>query len=144
MRTRNGMLATVLVVLMIGISTQAASAKPPAGASWTFLRKDAFPHYACKVWKPQARRWNVYTATWFAGRRFAVREGIGAYAALARGSNRRVVASNQTGKWPGTHIRFLLPGAVGTDRVWVQGAYYGPPAPWSNGVSVRRIGNCRG
>ena len=33
-------------------------------------------------------------------------------------------------------------GAENDDRLWVQGAYYGPAEPWSDGRSVQRITRC--
>lgn len=141
---RRGLLSAVLAIAILVVPAASAQATPPGNGSWTLLRKDAFLHYACKTWVPRANRWRVHTATWLNGNRSAVRHGIGSYAALARGHNRRIVASRQTGNWRGPHIRFALNGAVGFDRLWVQGAYYGPAAPWNDGVPVRRIGNCRG
>lgn len=130
-------LATVLAVGLL--STGTASAQSPPG-TWTQMRTDAFQHYACKA--RQGGRLVVRTATWFNGDSKAVGYGIGAYAAAARGSNGNVVASQDSTAWRGGYIKLQLAGVRQTDRIWMQGSYYGPPAPWSKGVPVSRIIAC--
>ena len=73
----------------------------------------------------------------------AIKEGIGAYVALARGSNRNLVAERDSANWVNGYIRLALRSvAAGSDRLWMQGAYYGPAAPWSDGFPVRKITRC--
>lgn len=116
-----------------------AVANPPAG-DWTYLRKDAFRHYACKQ-KGKAGI-TVKTATFLNGDTKAIEYDIGAYATIARGSNKRLIDQRTSVAWRNDYVRMTLRGAQNTDRVWVQGAYYGPAAPWSDGVTVRRLAGC--
>ncbi len=132
--------ATATVLVAACIAPAAASAQAPAG-DWTFVRKDAFRHYACKD-KAEKGRWNVKTATYFNGKDDAVEMGIGAYAAIARGSNKNLVASRDSSAWKGGYIRFTLRGVAESDRLWMQGSYYGPSEPWSDGFTVRRLDRC--
>ena len=44
--------------------------------------------------------------------------------------------------WNGGYARTVLRDARLTDRVWVQLAVYGPPEPWSDGYTVRRLKIC--
>jgi hypothetical protein len=133
----------ILGLVALGVLAAPAAANPPAG-DWTFLRKDAFRHYACKVKeRPKAGgAWRIRTATFINGRDDARRHGIGAYAALARGGNRNLAATRTSTRWEGAYIRMALPGARDSDRLWLQGAYYGPVEPWSDGVRVANITRC--
>jgi hypothetical protein len=117
-----------------------AAAQAPDG-DWSYIRKDAFKHYACKQ-KAEGGGWTVKTATYLNGDKVAVKEGIGAYTAIARGSNDDVVAKKTSTAWKGDYVRTTLRGAESSDRLWMQGAYYGPSEPWSDGFTVRRLDRC--
>jgi hypothetical protein len=131
------LLATLAFVCL---APAAALAQAPDG-DWTYIRKDHFKHYACKQ-KAEGGAWTVKTATYLNGDDVAVKEGIGAYTAIARGSNDNVVTSKTSTAWKGGYIRTTLRGAESTDRLWMQGAYYGPAEPWSDGFTVRRLDRC--
>jgi hypothetical protein len=122
------------------LAPAAAFAQAPDG-DWTYIRKDAFKHYACKD-KAEGGRWTVKTATYLNGDKVAVKEGIGAYTTIARGSNDNLVASKTSKAWKGGYIRTTLRNAESSDRLWMQGAYYGPAEPWSDGFTVRRLDRC--
>jgi hypothetical protein len=132
------MLAAAVALATLAATAVPAGANPPPG-DWTLVNKDRFKHYACKV--KVKGGWRVRTATWFNHSKAAA-DGIGVYAALARGSNRNVVSSRESADWQGGYIRLLLRGAEESDRLWMQGAYYGPAEPWSDGVPVRRLARC--
>jgi hypothetical protein len=131
--------ALLAAAVAILLAPATAAANPPAG-DWTYLRKDAFKHYACK--QKGKSGWTVKTATYLNGDDQAVGLGIGAYAALARGSNKRLAEERNSTAWRSDYIRMNLRGAESSDRIWVQGAYYGPAEPWSDGVTVRRLTRC--
>jgi hypothetical protein len=118
----------------------AASARSPEG-DWTYVRKDAFRHYACKQ-KGEGGHWKVKTATFWNRDQMAIDEGIGAYTAIARGSDERLVSSRTSTAWKDGYVRTTLRGAEASDRLWMQGSYYGPAEPWSDGISVRRLVRC--
>ena len=44
--------------------------------------------------------------------------------------------------WAGGYIQTVLKNARADDRVWIQGAYYGPTEPWSDGFRVGRLTRC--
>lgn len=141
------MIRRQILVLLAALGFFAATATVPAVAGppkgdWTFLRKDAFLHYACKAKDGRNGKWQIRTATWINGNHDAIEHGIGAYAALARGSNRNLVAERSQTNWNGGYIRMRVSGARQTDRLWMQGAYYGPAEPWSDGYRVARITRC--
>jgi hypothetical protein len=131
----------VLAILtwLLAASTLPAAADPPGG-DWTLVRKDLFKHYACKQRGERKGRWRIKTATWFNHSDAARYAGV--YVALARGSNRNVVAERTSDNWSGGYIRLFLRGARLSDRLWMQGAYYGPAQPWSDGFPVRRLKRC--
>lgn len=129
--------AAALAALLLAPAT--AAANPPAG-DWTYLRKDHFKHYACK--QKGKDGYTIKTATYLNGDDDAIGYGIGAYAALARGSNKKLVAERTSAAWRNEYVRTILRGAENSDRLWVQGAYYGPAEPWSDGVAVRRLTRC--
>jgi hypothetical protein len=126
---------------MLGATAAPAAAKPPPG-DWTFIRKDNFRHYACKSRTDDKGVWRIRTATFLNGNDEAIGYGIGAYAAIARGSNRNVVRQRTSTDWQGGYIHMNLGRARKGDRLWVQGAYYGPAEPWSDGFRVSRITRC--
>jgi len=136
-------LTVALVVGALLLSVGSAAARPPAG-DWTFLRKDAFRHYACKVPDRAARgTWQIRTATFINGNDDARELRIGAYAAIARGGNRNIVVSRTDTRWQGAYIKLTLRGGVrNDDRLWVQGSYYGPAKPWSDGTRIAAITRC--
>lgn len=147
MTIRSFLVLLVTAGLLAATAASPAAAGPPKG-DWTFLRKDNFRHYACKAKvgrKMRERtggRWRIRTVTWIDGSWKAVRYGIGAYAALARGGNRKLAAERTRTNWRRGYIRMWLHGARPGDRLWVQGAYYGPSEPWSDGVRVAGITRC--
>ena len=99
-------------------------------------------HYACKQEGKAAGYWKVKTATWWNGKRHLIDEGTGVYATIARGSDERLVSTRSSDAWRNGYVRTTLRGAVRTDRLWIQGAYYGPAEPWKDGFPVRRIVRC--
>jgi hypothetical protein len=105
------------------------------------VRKDAFKHYACKS-PGMGDTVKLRLATWFDGDDEAVGQGIGLYAAVARGSNGNLVAERSLTDWSGGYIRTTVKGVRTSDRLWMQGAYYGPAEPWSDGRRVTRITRC--
>jgi len=58
------------------------------------------------------------------------------------GGDKATVSERQSTAWSGGWIFTKLKGARADDRVWVQGAYYGPTEPWSDGVRVGRLTRC--
>lgn len=135
------LLTLLLSAVALAVLAQPAVANPPAG-DWTFLRKDAFRHYACKVPdRSNGGQWRLRTATFINGSDDARQHGIGAYAALAR-SRGGIVTSRNDDAWRGQYIQLTLRGARANDRLWVQGAYYGPARPWADGVRVAAITRC--
>ena len=76
------LLAAALLAAVI--APPAALAQAPDG-DWTLVRKDAFKHYACRT-KEKDGDYTVRTATFDNGKQDAVDQGIGAYTAIARGS----------------------------------------------------------
>lgn len=135
------LLALLVSAVALAVLAQPAVANPPSG-DWTFLRKDAFRHYACKVAdRSNGGQWRIRTATFLNGSDDARRHGIGAYAALARGRG-VVVTYRNSDDWRGQYVRLTIRGARNDDRLWVQGAYYGPARPWADGVRVASITRC--
>jgi hypothetical protein len=130
----------LLAIIAFFCLAPAAFAQAPDG-EWSYIRKDAFKHYACKQ-KADGGHWTVKTATYLNGDKVAVKEGIGAYTAIARDSNDNVVAKKTSTAWKGDYVRTTLKGAEASDRLWMQGAYYGPSEPWSDGFTVRRLDRC--
>jgi hypothetical protein len=124
---------------LLTASAMPAAANPPDG-DWTLVRKDQFKHYACKQRGDRKGRWRIKTATWFNHSDAAKYAGV--YVALARGSNRNVVAERTSDNWSNGYVRLFLRGARLSDRLWMQGAYYGPARPWSDGFPVRRLKRC--
>jgi hypothetical protein len=115
-----------------------AAAAPPG--DWTYLRKDAFRHWACKS-PGKGDRFRVRTATQDP-RGDAAGQGIGVWAVVTRGGNKAEVSERQSKAWNAGWLFTTLKGAREDDRVWVQGAYYGPTEPWSDGVRVGRLTRC--
>lgn len=137
------LLITALSAIMLSLATASIAAARPPDGDWTFLRKDAFRHYACKAPdRSDKGAWTIRTASFINGREDAREHGIGVGASLARGSNDNVVVNRTTERWRGDYIRLTLRGARGDDRVWVQGAYYGPTDPWSDGTRVSVLTRC--
>ncbi|ADB52270.1 hypothetical protein [Conexibacter woesei] len=133
------LLALLLSAAVLAVLAQPAAGRPPAG-DWTFLRKDAFRHYACTVVE-RGGQLRIRTATFINGSDDARRHGIGVYAALARGGG-AVVASRTDTDWRGQYIQMTLRGARPGDRLWMQGSYYGPARPWADGFRVAAITRC--
>lgn len=130
----------LLSAVALAVLTASAAARPPAG-DWTLLRKDSFRHYACKV-AAKGGTWRIRTATFINGKDDARQHRIGAWGALTRGGNRNIVDDRTDTRWRGDYIRLTLRGAREDDRVWLQGSYYGPVEPWSDGTRVGAITRC--
>jgi hypothetical protein len=136
------MLRRLLIAALLAavVAPPAASAQAPGG-DWTSVRKDAFKHYACRT-KEKDGEYTVRTATFDNGDQKAIDAGIGAYTALARGSNKNVVTQRTSTDWSDHYVRTTLRNARLTDRLWMQGAYYGPADPWSDGFGVKKLVRC--
>ena len=100
-----------------------------------------FKHYACKS-PGKGDTVKLRLATWFNGDDEAIGYGIGLYAAVARGSNKNLIAERTLTDWQGGYIRTTIKGVRTSDRLWMQGAYYGPVDPWTDGKRVTRITRC--
>jgi hypothetical protein len=128
--------AVVLTAAVVSPST--ASAQAPGDADyWSFIRKDAFKHYACKS-KEKDDDYTVRTATFDNGKDTEP----GVYTAIARGSNKNVVTHRNSKTWSAHYARTTLRNVRSTDRLWMQGAYYGPVDPWSDGFAVSKLKRC--
>ena len=138
MSPRRAALAAVLLPALAAPAV--AGAKPPPG-DWTLVRKDAFKHYACKS-PGKGDTVKLRLATWFNGDDDAIGYGIGLYAAVARGSNKNLIAEKTLTNWQGGYIRTTIKAVRTSDRLWMQGAYYGPVDPWTDGKRVTRITRC--
>jgi hypothetical protein len=130
----------LLAIALLALAPASALAGPPPG-DWTYIRKDAFRHYACKQ-PGKGGTFRVRAASWVNGSQDAVDQGIGQYAAIARDSNRNLVSKRTSDDWAGGYIQTVLKNARADDRVWIQGAYYGPTEPWSDGFRVGRLTRC--
>ena len=64
------------------------------------------------------------------------------YATIAKGSNEDLGATRDTKNWNDGYVFTVLRGAEESDRLWIQGSYYGPPEPWSDGFRVERLKRC--
>jgi hypothetical protein len=124
-------------VALLAATAVPASAQAPPG-DWTLVRQDGYRHYACKLRAKDD--WRIRTATRYGSKRYE--DEIGVYVALARGSNRNLVAERSTNNRENGYIRTLLRGAELSDRLWMQAAAYGPASPWSDGFPVRRLVRC--
>jgi hypothetical protein len=131
----------VAPALTVALATLAAGAAPSAAqppGDRTLVNEDGFRHYACKQ-KLKAGGWGLKTAARY--NKSAPRD-VGVYAALARGSNRNLAAERTSNNRENGWIRLFIRGARQSDRLWMQAAAYGPPAPCSDGFPVRRIVRC--
>lgn len=138
------LLAGALAAVVLAVTATSATANPPAGR-WTLVHRDGYLHYACKTLTQDGDRWRLRTATWFNNRQDTVDLGIGVYAAVARGGNRRLVSerSRDAGNFTGGYLFMELRGSrTEQERLWVQAAAYGPPAPWRDGFDTERIRRC--
>jgi hypothetical protein len=133
-------LPAVLLLLVTAAAPATAAAGPPPG-DWTFVRKDAFRHYACKQ-PSKGNAVQVRVASWLNGKDDAAAQNIGQYAAVARGSDDNVVRERTITEWQGGYIQTVFKGVRESDRVWIQGSYYGPPSPWSGGFRIGRLVRC--
>jgi hypothetical protein len=129
--------ALTVALAMLAASAVPAGAQAPPG-DWTLVNQDGYRHYACKV--KAKDDWRIKTATRYNNKR--LESDIGVYAALARGSNRNVVAERTSNNRENGYIRTLLRGAELSDRLWMQAAAYGPAEPWSDGFPVRKLVRC--
>lgn len=115
---------------------------PMPSGRWTHVRTDAYIHYACK--EPRSGGYGpvyrVHTRTWSNGR---VVGDIGVYAVTSRWRNSNVVDRVTNLGWLyGYNGNALWASAWYPDRLWIQGSYYGPPAPWDDGFPVARLVTC--
>ena len=134
---RRALLGLAAAVATLAATAVPAGAQAPPG-DWTLVRQDGYRHYACKV--KAKDDWRIKTATRYNNKR--LESDIGVYAALARGSNRNVVAERTSNNRENGYIRTLLRGAELSDRLWMQAAAYGPAEPWSDGFPVRKLVRC--
>jgi hypothetical protein len=146
-RTAMTLVASFIGALAIsfGGNVGAASAAAPPGGNWTFVRQDAYVHYACKI--PMSGAYGpvylIKTASWYNGNSAAVSQGIGVYAATSRYSDAAIVDQVSNPSWLyGFNGNQLWASAWYPDRLWIQGAYYGPASPWTNGFPVAWLVNC--
>lgn len=144
--TRARMLVAAGALVAAGIAgapSASADTRPPG--SWTQVRSDVYVHYACKTWVPNATfgaLYRVKTLTNFNGD-YRAMQSFGTYAAVARGSNANVVAQVSNNGWYyGWNGNELWASALLGDRLWIQGAYYGPARPWTDGYPVAALANC--
>ena len=120
------------------VAALAAPAAPPGDADyWSRVNKDAFTHYTCKT-RAKDGDYTVRTASFDNGKNTEP----GVYTAIARGSNKNVVASRNSKSWSAHYARTTLRNVRSTDRLWMQGAYYGPVDPWSDGFAVSKLKRC--
>lgn len=154
-RTANRRLATLFAVVLVALCASLVTASsahadspfnhPMPSGNWTFVRSDAFLHYACKVpmsggYGPVYR---IHTLTWYNGRQDALDYGIGVYAATTRYGNDNVIdQKTNTGWLYGFNGNELWASAWYPDRLWMQGSYYGPSARWDDGFPVAWLTNC--
>lgn len=133
------MIRALLAATVLALVLAAPAAAAPPG-DWTSVHKDAFRHWACKS-PGKGDRFQVRTASQDTSGDGAA-QGIGIWAVITRGGNRAEVSERQSKAWSGGWIFTTLRGARADDRVWVQGAYYGPTQPWSDGVRVSKLTRC--
>ena len=132
--------ALLFALIIACVPVPTALAQAPKG-DWTYVRKDPFRHYACR--DKVKGEWIVRTATpWGDKRDDVIKYDFETYASLARGSDENVADEANSKSWNGGYARTVLRDARLTDRLWVQIAAYGPPAPWTNGFTVRRLDRC--
>ena len=134
---RRALVALAAALATIAVTATPAGAQAPPG-DWTLVNQDGYRHYACKV--KAKDDWRIKTATRYNNKR--LESDIGVYAAVARGSNRNLVAERTSNNRENGYIRTLLRGAELSDRLWMQAAAYGPAEPWSDGFPVRRLVRC--
>jgi hypothetical protein len=125
-------------MLLAAAFVTVALASPPGDSDyWTRVNKDAYTHYACKT-REKDREYTIRTASFDNGKDTEP----GVYTAVARGSNQNVVTWRNSKKWSGHHAHTTLRNVRSGDRLWMQGAYYGPAAPWSDGFAVSKLKRC--
>jgi len=52
------------------------------------------------------------------------------------------VTHRTSAAWSGHYVRTTLRNTRLTDHLWMQGAYYGPSDPWSDGLAVKKLVRC--
>ncbi|WP_320672455.1 hypothetical protein [Patulibacter defluvii] len=129
--------ALLLAGAALGAAPAAAQADGP-----TRVRSDAFRHYACKERHRSDGPWWVRTTTQIGTSTDAEKHEIGVYAAIARGADDRIPVRRTATRWRGGEIRLTLRDVRSGDRLWIQGSYYGPAKPWSDGFPVSRLRRC--
>lgn len=143
-----GLAALGLVAASLVAAAPASADSPynhpmPPG-NWTFVRADAYLHYACKIPMSGAYGpvYRIKTATWSNGSN-APSLGIGVYAVTSRHSDATIIDSTTNTGWLyGYNGNELWASAWYADRLWIQGAYYGPARPWTDGFPVAWLTNC--
>ncbi len=133
------MLRALFAALLVSLVAAVPAAAAPPG-DWTSIKRDAFRHWACKA-DGKGEGFKVRTAS-FDPTGDGVAQGIGIWAVITRGGNRNQVSERQSKAWSGGWIYTTLRGARQDDRVWMQGSYYGPTEPWSDGTRVGRLADC--
>jgi len=120
--------------LIAGVGLMPASATaslpPPPEGQWTRVGDDAFEHFGCKV-SLGGGRWSVNTATYRTDP--DAPPDIGAYAAIIKGRGEetaKVVDSVTSVAWEDrwVYTAELVGSTKRNHALWIQGAYYGPPA----------------
>jgi hypothetical protein len=132
------------LALSFGVNVTTASAAAPPGGNWTFVRQDAYVHYACKIPMSGAYGpvYRIKTASWYNGSS-GPQQGIGVTVIVTRYSDTAIVDQVTNPSWLyGYNGNQVWASAWYPDRVWIQGAYYGPPRPWTDGFPVASLVNC--
>ena len=122
----------------IFVSPQQASAL----AGWSYVRSDAFSHYACKtaVSSPYGPLWKIKTLS-IDYNNSGSQQGIGVYANVNR--NGQIVNSATSSSWWNGMVvtDSMYASQLFDDRVYIQGAYYGP-ANLGLSVPAHSLVNC--
>lgn len=142
--------AAGLLVAGLVAGAPAASADTPYNhpmppGHWTLVRQDAFIHYACKVPMSGAFGpvYRIHTRTWYNGERWAMDSGMGVSVVTTRFSDSNIIDVTTSHGWLyGYSGSEVWASAYYSDRLWIQGAYYGPSAPWTHGKPVKDLVNC--
>ena len=131
--------ALLFALIIACVPVPTALAQAPKG-DWTYVRKDPFRHYACR--DRVKGEWIVRTATsWGDKRDDVIKNEFQTYASLARGSDENVADEANSKSWNGGYARRCC-ATRGYRPAVGPVAAYGPPAPWTNGYTVRRLDLC--
>jgi hypothetical protein len=127
------MIMSAGLIAGVGLAPAASAADaspPPPEGQWTFVGDDAFEHYACKE-SLGAGKWSVNTATYRTDP--TTPPDIGVYAAIIKGRGEEtatVIDSVTSVAWEAewVYTAELVGSTKRRHALWIQGAYYGPPA----------------